>query len=104
LPVAQSLLLTGRQAVPSLKPLANLGLLFWRQTQKALVVPQELFLPLGRHILNPLNCPGRQFVWIASRRNCVGLTKMCLRPRGGVLLCSLLLIGRAELLAIRGAT
>jgi hypothetical protein len=55
LPVAQRLLLIGSQSIPGFEAPANLRLLFRRQTQKTLVVPQELFLPGRRHILKPFD-------------------------------------------------
>ena len=55
LPVAECLLLAGGQAVPGLEALANLRLLLRRQAQETLVVPEELFLPGRRHILEPLD-------------------------------------------------
>lgn len=64
LPVAQRLLLIGRQPVPGLQALADLRLLPRRQAQETLVVLQELFLPARRHILKPLDRFRRQIVWI----------------------------------------
>jgi hypothetical protein len=68
LPFAQLLLLLGTQAIPGFQALANLRLPFRRQTQKALVVPQELFLPARRHVLKPLDGLGGQIIQIAAGR------------------------------------
>ncbi len=65
LPFAQLLLLVGSKAIPGFQSLSNLRLLFRRQTQETLVVPQELFLPARRHILKPLDGLGGQIVQIA---------------------------------------
>ena len=82
LPVAQLLLLIGSQAVPGFQALANLRLLFRRQTQETLVVPQKLFLPARRHVLQPLDGLGRQIVRIARGRQRIRQPGPHLRPRG----------------------
>ncbi len=96
LPVAQSLLLARSQAVPGLKTLANLVLLFRRQAQKTLIIPQKLFLACWRHILEPLNRPGRQIVGIPPGRQSIRRLGPgpYLLPGGGARLCVALLLGR----------
>jgi hypothetical protein len=103
LPIAQGLLLIGSQAVPGLEALANLRLLFRRQTQETLIVPQELFLPARGHILKPLDGLGGQIVRIAPGRQSIGQPGSHPRLRSGTRLCTLLLGGRVESLPIRGA-
>jgi hypothetical protein len=101
LPVAQGLLLVGGQTVPGLEALANLRLLFRRQTQEALIVPQELLLPDRGHILKPLDRLGGQFIWIAPRRERIRELGPHLRPRMcGARCFTLLLGGRIRFLPI----
>jgi hypothetical protein len=106
LPFAKLLLLVGSQAVPRFEALANLRLLFRRQAQKTRVVPQKLFLPARRHVLQPLDRLGRQFIWIA--RGWQGIrqlgTHLSLGPLSGTRRSSLLRRGRVGSLRVRGAT
>jgi hypothetical protein len=64
---AQVLLLSGSEAVPGFEALANLSLLLWRQILEALIVLQEFFLPVRRHILETLDRLRGQLVCVWSK-------------------------------------
>ena len=103
LPIAQSLLLLGSQAVPSLQALANLRLLFRRQAVETLIVPQKLLLLVRRQVLKPLHGLGRQFIRVPAGRQRIRQ----IRPHrrlwpDGALRTTLLLGCRFFVLTVRG--
>ena len=103
LPLAQFLLLPGSQAIPGFEALADLRLLFRRQTQKALVVPQELFLPPRRHVLQFLDGFRRKIIGIPAGKR-VRQPGPHLRMRsGGTRPVALLLRSRIAPLRVRRA-
>jgi hypothetical protein len=80
LPVAQSLLLLGREPVPRFQTLANLRLLVRRQVLEPLVVLHEPFLLARSHILQPLDRLWGQLVRVWRRRESVRQFRTPWRP------------------------
>ncbi len=98
---AEFLLLPRSQPIPGLQTLANLRLLLRKQIPEALVVLQEFFLPVRRHILEAFECSRRQIVHVPRSRRLSGIA---LGPHGILAVLFLLLLLLASLLALRAAS